>query len=92
MLKEAYEKNTQEKPQDFKYKVRGPPWALKIVKVTTKTKVTEIQQANTDNTQPAVNNQQSTVNNQQSTTNNQHPIVNNQQEENANTQPIIPKN
>ena len=33
LLTEAYEKNTNEKPSGFLYKVRGPPYALKIVKV-----------------------------------------------------------
>ena len=33
LLEEAYNRNQKEKPTDFKYKVRGPPWALKIVKV-----------------------------------------------------------
>ena len=33
LLKEAHKKNTEEKPTTFKYKVRGPPWAMKIVKV-----------------------------------------------------------
>ena len=33
LLKEAYEMNINENNQNFKYKVRGPPWAMKIVKV-----------------------------------------------------------
>ena len=33
LLKEAYILNQKEQPTDFKYKVRGPPWALRIVKV-----------------------------------------------------------
>ena len=33
LLKEAYDKNQSEKPTDFLYKVRGPPGAIKIVKV-----------------------------------------------------------
>ena len=36
LLKEAYQKNVEEKNTEFKYKVRGPPWAMKIVKVFTK--------------------------------------------------------
>ena len=36
LLKEAYSRNQKEQPTDFKYKVRGPPWALKIVKVFSK--------------------------------------------------------
>ena len=46
----------------------------------------EIQQANTDNTQPTIDGQQPTITNQYSTTNNQQPIVNNQQVENVTTQ------
>ena len=33
LLKKAHELNESEKPSDFKYKVRGPPWSQKIVKV-----------------------------------------------------------
>ena len=33
LLAAAYEKNQNEKPSNFLYKVRGPPYALKIVKV-----------------------------------------------------------
>ena len=33
LLKEAYGKNNEEKPKDFLYKVRGPPGAIKIVKI-----------------------------------------------------------
>ena len=33
LLKEAHRMNDEEKPEGFKYKVRGPPWAMKIVKV-----------------------------------------------------------
>ena len=33
LLTAAYEKNQNEKPSNFLYKVRGPPYALKIVKV-----------------------------------------------------------
>ena len=36
MLKEAHRLNEEEKPVGFKYKVRGPPWAMKIVKVQEK--------------------------------------------------------
>ena len=36
LLKEAYNRNQKEKPTDFKYKVRCPPWALRIVKVSSK--------------------------------------------------------
>ena len=36
LLKEAYQKNQDEKPTDYKYKVRGPPHDLKIVKVYAK--------------------------------------------------------
>jgi hypothetical protein len=34
LLQEAYKKNQEEKPTSFKYKVRGPPWAMKIIKVS----------------------------------------------------------
>ena len=37
LLKEAYNKNQVEKPTTFKYKVRGPPWAQRIVKIPVKT-------------------------------------------------------
>ncbi len=33
LLKFAYEKNITENPDTFRYKVRGPPWNTKIVKV-----------------------------------------------------------
>ena len=33
LLKEAYDKNQSENPADFLYKVRGPPGAIKVVKV-----------------------------------------------------------
>ena len=33
LLKEAYDKNQSEKPEAFLYKVRGPPGAIKVVKV-----------------------------------------------------------
>ena len=33
LLKEAYDKNQTEKPESFLYKVRGPPGAIKVVKV-----------------------------------------------------------
>lgn len=33
LLAEAYEKNKNEKPTNFLYKVRGPPFALRIVKI-----------------------------------------------------------
>ena len=33
LLSEAYNKNQTESPVDFLYKVRGPPHALKVVKV-----------------------------------------------------------
>ena len=33
LLDEAYKRNITEKPTTFKYKVRGPPWAMKITKV-----------------------------------------------------------
>ena len=36
LLKEAYELNVKETPTNFKYKVRGPPWDLKITKVFAK--------------------------------------------------------
>ena len=36
LLKEAHRKNEEEKPDGFKYKVRGPPWAMEIVKVQLK--------------------------------------------------------
>ena len=36
LLKEAYQKNLKETPTDFRYKVRGPPWNMKIVKVLSK--------------------------------------------------------
>ena len=36
LLKQAYQKNLDEKTTTFKYKVRGPPWNLKIIKVYAK--------------------------------------------------------
>ncbi len=36
LLKYAYEKNNNENPKDFRYKVRGPPWDMKVVKVFAK--------------------------------------------------------
>ena len=36
LLKEAWEKNKKENNDEFKYKVRGPPWSMKIVKVFSK--------------------------------------------------------
>ena len=36
LLEEAYQKNQSESPKDYKYKVRGPPWNMKIVKVFSK--------------------------------------------------------
>ena len=33
LLTEAYNKNQSEKPDNFLYKVRGPPGAIKLVKV-----------------------------------------------------------
>ena len=33
LLKQAYEQNQEEKPTNFAYKVRGPPWSQRIVKV-----------------------------------------------------------
>ena len=33
LLKLAYEQNINEKPSDFRYKVRGPPWRMRVVKV-----------------------------------------------------------
>ena len=33
LLKEAYNKNQAENPQNFLYRVRGPPYAQKIVKI-----------------------------------------------------------
>ena len=36
LLEKAYQQNIHEKPKDFRYKVRGPPWEQKIVKVTQK--------------------------------------------------------
>ena len=38
LQREAYSRNHKEQPTDFKYKVRGPPWALKIVRVFSKDK------------------------------------------------------
>ena len=34
LLQEAYKRNQEETPTTFKYKVRGPPWAMKITKVS----------------------------------------------------------
>ena len=39
LLKIAYSRNQKEQPTDFKYKVRGPHWALKIVKVFPKNEI-----------------------------------------------------
>ena len=36
LLDQAYQMNLKEKPTTFRYKVRGPPWAMKITKVSTK--------------------------------------------------------
>ena len=36
LLKQAYEMNKKEQPKEFKYKVRGPPWEMKIVKIYAK--------------------------------------------------------
>ena len=36
LLKEAYLMNEKETDSDFKYKVRGPPWSMSIVKVFAK--------------------------------------------------------
>ena len=36
LLKEAYLMNQQEKSTEYKYKVRGPPWSMQIVKVPAK--------------------------------------------------------
>ena len=36
LLKQAYDKNQSEKPQNFLYKVRGPPQAPRIVKMKNK--------------------------------------------------------
>ena len=36
LLKKAYDQNNSEQPKDFKYKVRGPPWNMNIIKVPTK--------------------------------------------------------
>ena len=33
LLTQAYKQNQEEKPDNFLYKVRGPPWSQKIVKV-----------------------------------------------------------
>ena len=33
LLKEAFELNQKEQSTDYKYKVRGPPWAMNIIKV-----------------------------------------------------------
>ena len=37
LLKKAHQMNEIEKPKNFRYKVRGPPWSMKIVKVYPKT-------------------------------------------------------
>ena len=39
LLKEAYNRNQKEQPIDFRYKVKGPPCALRIVKVFPKNRV-----------------------------------------------------
>ena len=36
LLKQAYEMNMKENNSNYKHKVRGPPWAMKIVKVYAK--------------------------------------------------------
>ena len=36
LLEQAYNMNQQEKPTEYRYKVRGPPWAMKIVKIFSK--------------------------------------------------------
>lgn len=36
LLKYAYDKNNTEKPTGFRYKVRGPPWDMKVVKIYSK--------------------------------------------------------
>ena len=36
LLKKAWEQNQAEKPDNFRYKVRGPPWNMAIVKVFAK--------------------------------------------------------
>ena len=37
LLKEAYDRNKElEQPCNYKYKVRGPPWDSKIVKIHAK--------------------------------------------------------
>ena len=41
LLKEAYTMNLNEKPKKFRYKVRGPPWSMKIVKIFSKNEVTQ---------------------------------------------------
>ena len=33
LLDQAYQMNKEEKPTEYRYKVRGPPWAMKIIKV-----------------------------------------------------------
>ena len=36
LLKDAYQRNQDEKPTKYKYKVRGPPWRMQVVKVYSK--------------------------------------------------------
>ena len=36
LLSQAYEMNKKDNPEGFKYKVRGPPWEMKIVKIYAK--------------------------------------------------------
>lgn len=36
LLKQAYERNQTEQPTKYKYKVRGPPWNMRIEKVYAK--------------------------------------------------------
>ena len=36
LIIEPYSRNHKEQPTDLKYKARGPPWALKIVRVVSK--------------------------------------------------------
>ena len=33
LLDQAYQMNKEEKPTEYRYKVRGPPWAMKTIKV-----------------------------------------------------------
>ena len=36
LLKEAHELNAKDNSKDYKYKVRGPPWSMRIVKIFSK--------------------------------------------------------